>query len=253
MISPQLQQKINQGYDFRTGDYISKGFELFQRNAGGFILFTIVYFIIALVIGIIPLGSIISSIIVSPCLLAGVYLVANKVRQNEATEFGDFFRGFDYVKDLALYQLIVTIVIFALLVPLVFILGFAFLQGIMQAQSGKFDPEIFSGLAIGVGGIVYFLFFFLAVLVMSVALIFTSQFIVFHGLPFMEAMESSVKLVMANFFSVLIFGIALFFINIIGAIPCGLGLLVTFPLSYCAVHVAFADIVGAKEKDAMDF
>jgi uncharacterized membrane protein len=72
-------------------------------------------------------------------------------------------------------------------------------------------------------------------------------------MEFWPAMEASRKIITRNWFSVFGFAIVLFLINVIGAIPLGLGLLLAVPLTYCAWAVAYDDIVGvAMPNSAMD-
>jgi uncharacterized membrane protein len=63
-------------------------------------------------------------------------------------------------------------------------------------------------------------------------------------------MESSRKLISKNWFSFFAFALALFAINILGALLLGVGLLVTIPLSFCAIASAYADIVGLPMTDS---
>ena len=49
----QIQNAIQNGYEFRTGHYISKSFEFFKERAGEFIGFTVVYLIISLILSLI--------------------------------------------------------------------------------------------------------------------------------------------------------------------------------------------------------
>jgi len=58
------------------------------------------------------------------------------------------------------------------------------------------------------------------------------------------AVRTSFSLVAKNFGQVFLLLLALFGINIVGAIPCGLGLFVTIPLSYVAVGYAYRRLTG---------
>jgi hypothetical protein len=58
------------------------------------------------------------------------------------------------------------------------------------------------------------------------------------------AIRTSFSLVAKNFGQMFLLLLALFGINILGAIPCGLGLFVTIPLSYVAVGYAYRRLTG---------
>jgi len=98
-----------------------------------------------------------------------------------------------------------------------------------------------------IGGILIFLGFVALVLpgvYLVVGYIFAPFYIVFGGMDFWEAMESSRKLVHREWFSIFAFLIVLILINFLGLLALGVGLLITIPLSYCALYIAFDDIVG---------
>jgi hypothetical protein len=98
-----------------------------------------------------------------------------------------------------------------------------------------------------IGGILIFLGL-LALIVpgiyLSVGYIFAPFYIVFGRMDFWQAMESSRRLVHREWFSFFAFMMVLLIINILGLLAFGIGLLITVPLSYCAVYAAFDDIIG---------
>jgi NhaP-type Na+/H+ or K+/H+ antiporter len=91
---------------------------------------------------------------------------------------------------------------------------------------------------------VAFLALFIPGIYLVVGYIFTPFYIVFARMDFWEAMESSRKLVHREWFSIFGFLIVLVFINLLGLLALGVGLLITVPLSYCALYAAFDDIIG---------
>lgn len=111
----------------------------------------------------------------------------------------------------------------------------------------------------------YFLPLFLASIVMSllvtigtfllvlpgiyliVSYMFVSMLIVDYHMEFWQAMETSRKIVTKNWFSLFVFALILFVINLLGMLALGIGLLVTLPLSVCSICVAYRDIVGLHE------
>ena len=59
-----------------------------------------------------------------------------------------------------------------------------------------------------------------------------------------SALKRSLELTRANFGQVILFGLAYIGVNIIGAILCGIGLLVTIPLSYVAAAHFYRQLSG---------
>jgi len=63
--------------------------------------------------------------------------------------------------------------------------------------------------------------------------------VVARRLDFWSAMETSRRAVTANLGSVIVLLLALLGINILGAVACLVGLILSIPTSYCAAVVAF--------------
>lgn len=73
---------------------------------------------------------------------------------------------------------------------------------------------------------------------------FVMAYVIDHGRPVFEAIGDSFRLVSRSFGQVLLLMLALLGINILGAIPAGLGLLVTLPVSVLAMAYAFRRLTG---------
>lgn len=202
---------IQRGYTVKIGEYISQGWELFKKNAGGYIGFTIVLVLLGLVVNRIdaaasPLGTVINLVVTGP-LFAGWYIVAFKQLRNRLPEFADFFKGFNNFLPFFLVYLV-------------------------------------TGILIGLG----FILFIIPGIYLAVAYMFSMPFAVAQRMDFWSAMEASRKLITKNWFSFFGFSLLLFLINLGGALLLGVGLLVTIPLSACAVAAAYADIVGVSSE-----
>ncbi|XGV94591.1 MAG: glycerophosphoryl diester phosphodiesterase membrane domain-containing protein [Leptolyngbya sp. BL-A-14] len=205
--STGLEGLLQKDYTVKIGEYIGSGWDLFKKNAVGFIGFTILVAVINIVLTKInqsasPVGTLISVLISGP-LNAGFLIVAFKLLRGRATSFGDFFRGFNYYLPLFLVSLV-------------------------------------SGVLIFIG----FVLFIIPGVYLSVAYTFALPLVLEKKMNFWDAMELSRKLISKNWFSFFGFAFVLGLINIVGLLVLGLGLLVTIPLSVCAIAAAYADIVG---------
>lgn len=81
-------------------------------------------------------------------------------------------------------------------------------------------------------------------LVVAVFAVFTYQGVIDRNQNAWEAFIASFRLVGQNFGAVFLLELALLGINILGAIPCGLGLLITIPLTYLALSFAYRRLTG---------
>ncbi|GAB4462190.1 MAG: hypothetical protein OHK0037_12670 [Elainellaceae cyanobacterium] len=206
---------VQTGYSVDIGKYLGEGWELFKKNAGGFVGFTLIVLLVSAIPQVLPdrikpLGSIVSSIVSGP-LGAGFYIVAFKLIKQRATTFSDFFRGFNNFLPLFLASLVTGILT---------LIGFALL----------IIPGIY----------------------LAVAWMFTTLFIVDRKFDFWDAMESSRKVVSTRWFSWFGFLIVLTLINVVGFLLFGVGLLITVPLSICATAIAYQDIMGLSSTGMAD-
>ncbi|WP_416666755.1 hypothetical protein [Egbenema bharatensis] len=221
-----IDSLLQDGYSVDIGGYLSRGWELFKRNVGGFIGFAVLLgginigfmVLIAMVdpaagdpeqppSAIASLINGISTVISIP-LQAGFYVVAFKLVKQRPTTFSDFFRGFNDFLQLFLASLVSGIFI---------ILGFLLL----------IIPGIY----------------------LAVAYSFVVPLVIERKMEFWEAMETSRKVITKQWFAFFGLGVLMFFINLAGAIACGLGLLITIPLTYCTYTAAYEAILGMSLAD----
>ncbi len=78
----------------------------------------------------------------------------------------------------------------------------------------------------------------------AVSYLFAHFFVWFYDVDPTEAIRLSRKVVAGNFGQILLLCLILAGINILGMLAFGVGILLTFPLSYCIVYAAFDDIIG---------
>ena len=182
-VRDRAQELFNKGYNTDISEYIRKGYNIFEKDIGSFIGYTLLYFLITTAATVIPF---LGPILVSGPLTAGFFIVARKIRKGEPYEFGTFFKGFDYFVPLLLFSLFGGILTFlgfvALIIPGIY-LSIAWMFSILFIVFGEmefwdgmeFSRKLitkkwwsFFGLAI-----LLFLINFAGALVLFVGLIFT--------------------------------------------------------------------------------
>jgi hypothetical protein len=241
-MSQKLQDHLANGYDVKISEYLSRGMEIFKANMGAYIGYSVLYGLIAIVCGVIPLVSIISPIIITPCLLFGFHLVSNQISQkNKIPEFGTFFQGFNHIGKLAVISLITILCILICFLPFLFSVGFAFLTNMNNTA------EMFSTIMSGPLPILFV--GFLVLIYLTISWSFAGLIAVFHNKEAWASMEISRKLVGKNWFMIMLFFLVIGIINFIGALFLLLGLLFTVPFGICCVYAAYEDIAGLEQKE----
>lgn len=220
--------------------FIKRGWEICQSNLGLFIGFFVLTLIIGFALGWIPGGSFVSIIVGGP-LNAGNLIAAFKVMKGQPIAFGDFFKGFqsNYFAPTLLATLVISLFGMLCVIP-------AAIVGIIAifAAQGQ-EPNM---LLILVAGLLA-LAGLIGVIYLSISYVFAIPLIVSHKLSFWPAMEASRKIVDPQWGNMFGFLFVLGLINLVGALPCGLGLLFTAPLSSCAIAAAYERMVGLPSSD----
>ena len=259
-IPVNVQSAIDNGYEFRFGDYINQGFKIVQKNMGQFIVGALVIFVImfgvSMVSGIIGaalafmggvVGIILNQVInqaasaaVTGPLTAGMYHVAQKTDLDKPSEFGDFFVGFSKWVPLFTTSIMGVLVVLVASIPGIYLMYQGGLD--ISAMRGPAAVEMleevdWSNVSLGV------LVALIPAVYFGVSYAFAPAITWFYGVSGWDALEASRKLVGRNFITVLGFMIVVGIIMGLGIILLCVGILFTFPVYNAAMYAAFADIV----------
>jgi uncharacterized membrane protein len=167
--------------------------------------------------------------------------------------------GFDLVKkDLANYILIALFFLLLSGVPLIqgaLIAGFhVFTMKKLMGRKAEFGdlfkgfnffvPTLVASLLIGIFTLAGTLLCIIPGLVVAAMYKFTYLFIVDKRMDFWPAMQASHAVVKNDYFGFTMFLILAFLVNVLGFICCLVGLLVTIPLTFAAITIAYKELVG---------
>jgi uncharacterized membrane protein len=216
--------------------WLAEGFEIFRKAPGMWIAITLIFFIGAMVVGVIPVLGGLAVNLLMPVFAAGLLLGCRKLEQGEPLEINQLFEGFkENVGQLILIGVIYmagVIVIFGV----VFVIGGASIFGaVMGGGRGLSVAAIglfFIGMLIG-----------LALLVpLAMAVWYAPALVVFHQQEAIAAMKQSFFGCLKNIVPFLIWGVIVFACSIIATIPAGLGFLVLWPVMIGSLYVSYKEI-----------
>jgi uncharacterized membrane protein len=193
----------------RPGEYLKTGWQVFKQYPWGFAGFTLLYLVILAVISY-PrgIGWLAAACIHEP-LIAGFIIVTAKLMQQKGPTFSDFFGGF---------------------------------------QFRYFLPLVLLGLVSRVLITIGLILLIIPGLYLAVSYIFAPLLVVDQRLDFWPAMEQSRKFITARWFSFFAFLLLLVLVNLAGLLALGVGVLVSIPVSWCALVTAYADLFGLKSE-----
>ncbi|MEL6457775.1 MAG: hypothetical protein AAFX46_11135 [Cyanobacteria bacterium J06636_27] len=209
----QYTSHNNQDFSVNIGQYFSRGWEIFKQYPLGFIGYLITVFLISIFLTFLPI--LIEQLQGIATIASWANVVLNPI----------FYAGFDIV---------------ALQIAKNRPIDFSdFFRGFNQFLQ-IFLVHLISNILIVIGCWLLII----PGIYLAVAYQFSSLFVIEKKLSFWSALEASRKLITKQWFSFLLFGIALFLLNVAGVLALGIGMFVTFPLTLCIVVAAFEDIVG---------
>ena len=245
---------------FSIGQAIGDGWNLISKHLGYYIGAGVITVVIGIVVDLIPyVGSMANSLIISPCFMASAIFVTWNISRGKGwTDFGEMFKGFNYATPVLVATLIYAVIgaaiallcFFSLLPQLLELFELA--QGNDVYQNQDEIAAIAKSIFLSPQNILLFSLFMLAMLLLSAVWAFKIHFIVVCKMDAWPAMQLSRRVSIPNLLRIIGLFIVLGLIIIVSAIPCGIGLLFSLPLSIGAVYSAFAQITGSDQPEEIN-
>lgn len=242
-----IDSALDRGYQFRASDYLSRGWKTFTDNPGGYLGYGVLFMVITVILAFIPIIGQLVSFVISPPLSVGIPIAAHKQNTQGNTEFGNFFRGFDYLGQLLIAYLIQMLIYLIIALPIIIVLGYSFV-GLMTDPTNPDNSTAFAEAMVSKWPL--FLITFLVMIYVGVSLRWTNMLIVFHKYDAVDAIKTSWKLVGKNWFAHLGFVLLMAMVILLGFIALFVGIFVAFPVIMAADYAGYADISGLDKKDS---
>ncbi len=220
--------------------WIALGWRLFARSPLMWILSILVVFVIAFLVGLVPVVGSLAFQAVNPAIAAGFVVACRSLERGGDFELEHLFAGFR-TRFPAL--LVVGLLVLAgwVVIFLVFagFAGFAILGAAMQGDAHDVvSAAMASALPIALGGLLA-----LALMVpLLAAYWFAPALVIMHGVAPVEAMKASFAACMVNFVPFLVYGLVMAVFAVLATIPFGLGYLVWVPLAISSTYAAYRAI-----------
>lgn len=197
-----------------VGDAVSFGWNTFKNNAGVWVLVAVV--------------------------AAAIQIVLNSV-------FGGFGESSDLSDAFGVWRLVGTLIT----AVVGYLINAALIRGALHEidgnkptigsffQFGNVVAIILASVLVGIMVTVGFVLLIIPGIVLAFLTWWTLQFVVDRNDDAITAIKSSIRAISSNAGTLILLALALVGINILGAIPCGLGLLVTIPMTIIASTYAY--------------
>jgi len=248
----RVHNVLTNGYQFSLGEFISRGSSILKGNTGSFIGYLLIYFLIVMVLGMVPILGSIANWLLGSILHAGFFIVAWRIIHNKPFSFGNFFDGFKFAGPLLLLTFMTGLILLG--IALVYILlalrtEFQTIKDLFFNMQQGDDEEKVAAVHTMFHLIKRMVPLILIIWILQLLWSFSAYIVVFGKKSFGQALSLSTKIVGKKPFHFLLFFIVLGLINLVGALCLLVGLLYTIPLSICAMFAAYESIVGTTSED----
>lgn len=213
-------------------NWLGSGWEMFKKAPGPWIGLTVVYIIMLVVLGMIPLVNLAINFL-APVFMGGIMLGCKALDDGEEISINHLFAGFSaHFGNLALVGLIYLGGFVAIFVVVGLIAAVGLGAGAaMGSSSVALVPMVLGGL-LGV----------LLIVPLAMAVWFAPALVVFHAVPPFQAMKASFFVSIKNFMPFLLYGLVFIVLAIVATIPLGLGWLILIPVTMASMYAGYRDM-----------
>jgi uncharacterized membrane protein len=217
--------------------WIGKGWRHFKSSALAWIGALIVWFVISLILGFIPVLGSIASILLGPVIMAGFMYGCSEQDAGGDFTLSHLFAGFS--NNLGQLLLVAVFYFILLILAVVIIMGGVFV--LAGGAAAIENPETVGMMGGGaITGIVVLSLLLIIPVLMSY--IFAPALVMLDNLSAFEAMKYSFLGCLKNILPLIVFSLLAMLLLFVGSLPFGLGLLVVFPMLTAATYAAYRDI-----------
>jgi uncharacterized membrane protein len=188
-----------------------------------------------------------------------VYGLAFALAPNSVTTYDSYGSGFEYSASSSLGVASIAVLVLGGIVLLVAVAAIqsAYLAGVLDIANGQpvsigsfFKPRmvgsvVLATVLIGIASAIGSLCFILGI-VISIFTLFTTVAIVDRSLSPIDGIKASIDIAKANFVQVLLTWLLAGVIAVIGALACGIGLIVSLPVAALYVVYAYRRLTGGQ-------
>ncbi|MCU7844399.1 MAG: hypothetical protein KZQ93_11230 [Candidatus Thiodiazotropha sp. (ex Monitilora ramsayi)] len=219
--------------------WIVKGWWHFKEAPLAWILVLVVWFLLALVISIVPLVGAIAVNLMTPVITAGLMYGCYEQDQGGDFSISHMFAGFS---NNAGQLFLVGIFYFILMMLVVGAIMIFFLGSVGLGAMAAQDPEAMAAVFMAPGFIISILVAFLLFIPVIMAYLFAPALVILDDVNALTAMKMSFMGSLKNLLPLTIYGLVAMVLMFIGSLPFALGLLVVMPVLTAAIYSGYRDI-----------
>jgi len=231
----------------RGSAWWSEGWRLFTPAPGTWMGISILFIVILIALGFIPLLGSLASTLLTPVLAGGIFVGCREVDRGKPLAVGHLFASFsDRLQPLIIVG--VAYLVGTLIIMVVVLSGFAASMGMAGVGALLGGDPMEAGFALlaglGMGAMFALLIGLLLLIPLLMAYWFAPALVVFRNEEPLEAMKLSFNASLVNMLPMTVYSLIGLVFAIIASIPLALGWLVLFPVFATSVYASYKDIFG---------
>lgn len=225
------------------GDWLAEGWQLFRKNSLILALIGLLYIVVAMASGMVPLIGNLFMQLTFGIWSAGFYLIGQKLRRDEIVTVADLFAGFSHPQAGRLFMIGLVYLGGFLLVMLatgllaVLLFGLNFLQAFMNG-----DGIAGLGALPWISLLLLLTVFLVGMFLLLAAMLFAAPLVIFHGMEVLAACSLSLKAVLRNWPAMTVYGLIVIGLAIASIVTLFLAWIVLIPLLALAGYVSYRQI-----------
>jgi uncharacterized membrane protein len=218
----------------RGWGWLRDGWSLFRRHAGMWIVLGIVFFLILIAIALVPILGTFALILLSPVFVAGLMVGCQTVARGGDLELAHLFAGFRRnTGQLMLIGVIGFVLTVVAMIPMTLVMGIGAFIGVASTPTLA---------GFGAGMLLALLLSLALFIPINMAMWFASALVMLQDQSAPRAIGQSFRGCLKNLVPFLVYGVILFVLAMLAAIPFGLGWLALAPVVLCSIYTAYRDI-----------
>jgi uncharacterized membrane protein len=218
----------------RGWGWLRDGWSLFRRHAGMWIVLGIVFFLILIAMALVPILGTFALILLSPVFVAGLMVGCQTVARGGDLELAHLFAGFRRnTGQLMLIGVIGFVLTVVAMIPMTLVMGIGAFIGVASTPTLA---------GFGAGMLLALLLSLALFIPINMAMWFASALVMLQDQSAPRAIGQSFRGCLKNLVPFLVYGVILFVLAMLAAIPFGLGWLALAPVVLCSIYTAYRDI-----------
>jgi uncharacterized membrane protein len=242
-VDPDLQLVLpGRGLSAGAGwDWIKQGWSLFARAPLMWVVAIVLVFIVAMVVGFVPIIGSLAFQLAQPVIAGGFMVACRALEKGGEFELEHLVQGFSR----RFVPLLIVGAIFLLgwILLLLLFVAMAGMAWIGMLMSGDASESAVAA-AFEQGGMMLIWLLVIAALAvpLTAAYWFAPALVMMHDMKPVAAMKASFFACFRNFVPFLVYGLVMMLAIIVAVIPFGLGMLVWIPLAIASTYVGYRQI-----------